>query len=1241
MFFKNRKFNILNFALILALFSGLFGVVPTLASTEIDLSEFSSSSSSIVPQLNISTPPNPVGIRSRESKLVKYSLTESGNISGRISSRTYQFFTQYDVPLSEVMGPYPTNINIDPLQTNDWNELVYLPESVAEKARSVQDYAVVLKTTFKGISASGAEFSAQASLLLLLPPANFSKASPANGAAVAPAGQSLQWNSSVGAIDYEYCFDTIDNNSCDTNWTGTYWLGTYDTNVALQNLPSNTTFYWQVRANNTAGTTYANNSNWWSFITSDLSTPTPTHTPTFTPTNTPTFTATPPYSYNPLYISLTGNQTIGGVASADEDILRFDGTNWSLFFDGSDVGVGGSDLFGFSFLDADSILMSFNSAVTLNGMSVTPRDVLRFDATSLGSNTAGTFSMYLNGIDVGLDVAAENIDSVSLLPDGHVLISTTGNPVVAGVTGAKDEDVLAFTSTALGNNTSGTWAMYFDGSDVGLAETSGEDVDALDITSNGRIYLSTSGDFSVTGISGADEDVFVCVPTSVGNVTACNYSSTLYFDGSTWNLSANDVDAFNFLSTGPVPTNTPSITPTATPTRTKTPTMSVTPTLTPSITATSTRTPTSTVGPSPTNTSTPTNTPNISDLIFANGFESGNLSGWTSNTNDLGDLSASAASALVGNQGMQAVLDDNNTIYVTDDSPNAEPRYRARFYFDPNSIPMLSGDAHFIFKGFMGTSTEVLRMEFRQSAGLYQLRIALLDDGSTWINSTWFTISDASHFIELDWHASTAVAANNGALTFWIDGVQQANLIGVDNDTRRIDRARLGALTGVDNGTRGTYFFDAFESRRQNYIGPAISVSTPTPTAPHTPTITPTAGNGSAHAEVYVGGVFQNAYDVSPQSSVRPSYVGLNNGPVRVRSTNGVAIVASERFAYNDGSTWTSYSEIMGMPHDEVTTSYSFPWYDNVDFDSQLRFANVGNASTTVTVTVGGIMKGSYVLAPNQGQHVSYPGLDNGPVKLQSSGGVPIVASLRIGHFNGSAWTSHSEIMGLPQGQLSTSYVFPWYNNVDLNSQLRFGNVGNTSATVTVTVGGVVRGSYILAPNQSQQVSYAGVDSGPVKVESSDGVPIIASERVAYFNGSAWTSHSELMGLPAALLSTNYSFPVYDNVNHNSQLRFGNVGNTTATLTVTINGIVLGNYLLAPNQSQRVSYAGVNSGPVVIQSSGGVPIIASNRVAYFNGSAWTSFSELIGLPYSQLSTSYFFPWYDNVNIDTQLMVGVP
>jgi hypothetical protein len=73
--------------------------------------------------------------------------------------------------------------------------------------------------------------------------------------------------------------------------------------------------------------------------------------------------------------------------------------------------------------------------------------------------------------------------------------------------------------------------------------------------------------------------------------------------------------------------------------------------------------------------------------------------------------------------------------------------------------------------------------------------------------------------IEVDWQAATAPGANNGRLDLWINEVEVANLTGIDNDTRRIDRARLGPLAGLDTGTRGNYFFDAFESRRLTYIG--------------------------------------------------------------------------------------------------------------------------------------------------------------------------------------------------------------------------------------------------------------------------------------------------------------------------------------------------------------------------------------------------------------------------------------
>ncbi|HLO15511.1 MAG TPA: choice-of-anchor Q domain-containing protein [Anaerolineales bacterium] len=218
--------------------------------------------SGAVPQIKISTPSYPIGIDSGESKLVTYSFAESGDVSGEITSRIDRFYTQFDVPLSDFMGPYPASIQISQLQTKDWDELVSLPESVVTKARSMKEYAVVLKTTFVGKSASGVAFNTQASLLLLLPPATFSKAAPANGSGGQPARPYLKWNSSVGAIDYEYCFDTLNNSLCDTGW-----IGTYDIHATLEALPPNTTFYWQVRANNMSGTTYANNGIWWSFKT--------------------------------------------------------------------------------------------------------------------------------------------------------------------------------------------------------------------------------------------------------------------------------------------------------------------------------------------------------------------------------------------------------------------------------------------------------------------------------------------------------------------------------------------------------------------------------------------------------------------------------------------------------------------------------------------------------------------------------------------------------------------------------------------------------------------------------------------------------------------------------------------------------------------------------------------------------------------------------------------------------------
>lgn len=246
-------------------------------------------------------------------------------------------------------------------------------------------------------------------------------------------------------------------------------------------------------------------------------------------------------------MSSTSGGNAGGVAFKDEDIVIYDTTThaWSMIFDGSDVGVGGTDIDAFALLSGGSMLMSFNSAISVSGLgTVDDSDIVKFIPTSVGSDTAGSFEWYFDGSDVGLTRNGEDIDALGFAPDGKLVISTIGGFKVSGVSGA-DEDLLVFTATQLGANTSGDWAMYFDGSDVGLGDSSNEDVYGTWIDgTTGQIYLTTRGDFAVNGISGDGADIFICTPGSLGNATSCAFGPGLYWDGSTEGFAGEVIDGF-------------------------------------------------------------------------------------------------------------------------------------------------------------------------------------------------------------------------------------------------------------------------------------------------------------------------------------------------------------------------------------------------------------------------------------------------------------------------------------------------------------------------------------------------------------------------------------------------------------------------------------------------------------------------------------------------------------------------
>ncbi|MEX2310245.1 MAG: lysyl oxidase family protein [Pirellulales bacterium] len=267
------------------------------------------------------------------------------------------------------------------------------------------------------------------------------------------------------------------------------------------------------------------------------------------------------------YLSTTGGGSLASTNGApalsftDADILKLTVQSngqyqYELHFDGSDVGLTTSseDIDAFAFLTDGSVLISTVGSFSVpapGGGSISGGgvDLLRFMPTSLGAATAGAWSIYFDGSDVGLSGSAENIDAVAALSDGSLLISVTGAPSVTGASG-QDEDLLRFIPTSLGSTTAGSWSMYFDGSDVGLATNAGEDVNALyvrETTGNPTLFFSTLGNFSVTGASGANEDAFAFTPTTLGSATAGTFGPGLAFDGSLYGLSSFSVDGIHLV----------------------------------------------------------------------------------------------------------------------------------------------------------------------------------------------------------------------------------------------------------------------------------------------------------------------------------------------------------------------------------------------------------------------------------------------------------------------------------------------------------------------------------------------------------------------------------------------------------------------------------------------------------------------------------------------------------------------
>ncbi len=176
-------------------------------------------------------------------------------------------------------------------------------------------------------------------------------------------------------------------------------------------------------------------------------------------------------SPNEILLSFSNRTFVHGLGNVeDSDIVLFTATslgestagNFEMYFDGSDVGLRSFNegVDGFSLLDDGSLLLSTTGSFYVSGPgSFHDEDVMKFKPTSLGHQTAGSFEMYFDGSDVGLGGydPSQDVDALSPLSNGKLLLSTTGSVYLDKLSAARNE-LFTFAPTSLGEKTDGAFS---------------------------------------------------------------------------------------------------------------------------------------------------------------------------------------------------------------------------------------------------------------------------------------------------------------------------------------------------------------------------------------------------------------------------------------------------------------------------------------------------------------------------------------------------------------------------------------------------------------------------------------------------------------------------------------------------------------------------------------------------------------------------------------------------------------
>ncbi len=211
--------------------------------------------------------------------------------------------------------------------------------------------------------------------------------------------------------------------------------------------------------------------------------------------------------------------------------------------------------------------------------------------------------------------------------------------------------------------------------------------------------------------------------------------------------------------------------------------------------------------------------------IFADGFESGDTSAWSSTVEgpvEMGGLFSGPyippglglivhpLAAVEGSYGLGAIVEDNHPMFVQDDTPSAEAYYHASFSLQ---VKTLTADPNKGMGILLGSGTGKSFQVFTGWDGAQHVVVARVgEDDKSWTWTSFYAVPTNAWFsVDIYWSAATGDGNNDGFFELYLGGVLQETLSVLDNDTVRVDTVRMGPFY-VSPSATGIIGFDVFTS---------------------------------------------------------------------------------------------------------------------------------------------------------------------------------------------------------------------------------------------------------------------------------------------------------------------------------------------------------------------------------------------------------------------------------------------